>query len=74
MSDIFSIAVKPKRKEVYKTYRRAINGRTFIIERRASHEWEGWYDDDHAVTYVGKTMGSVLADAMSDIPTKTDLT
>jgi hypothetical protein len=48
-------------------YRIKINDREFIIERSTSPfagcRYEGYYDDDHAMTYCGETVTEVYQDA-----------
>ncbi len=51
-----------------KTYRYTapLSGRTFAVEQRTSSQWEAWYDDDHSMTYVARTMKEVIGDVLSD--------
>jgi hypothetical protein len=48
-------------------YSITINDRKFIIERSTSPfagcRYEGYYDDDHAMTYCGETVTEVYQDA-----------
>ncbi len=40
-----------------------ISGRLFHIEKVNSRKWEGYYDDDHSITYDGTSRRELLEEA-----------
>ena len=43
-----------------------VMGRRCYIEQRTSHDWRGWFDDDHSVEYAATTKTELLADMRND--------
>jgi hypothetical protein len=61
--DSFRVGGKKKKKTAKREY--VFNGRKVSIEKNGS-EWDGWFEDDHSVTYTADTKGELLADIESD--------
>ena len=58
----------PKRKKRKLAQQREIvlGNRRFIYEQESSRQWSGYFDDNHAITYVERTKRELLDDAMCD--------
>lgn len=64
--NLFTLPVKKKKSRKLHNSTVTINNRQFHIEQVSSREWEGWFADNHAVTFVTPTKRELLEDAHAD--------
>jgi hypothetical protein len=62
--DFFFVTVPAKRRRQAKTVYQ-FKGRKAHVERHGN-EWNGWFADNHAMTYVAETKREVLADMQAE--------
>ena len=66
-AEAFSLPRKAKRKSQIGVQREMMFGsRRFIYEKETSRQWSGYFDDNHAITYVQPTKAELLEDAATE--------
>jgi hypothetical protein len=63
LADFFPAPAKKKRK-AKREYE--FNGRRAIVEKYGARNWEGYFDDDHSVTFIAETKHELLADMQAE--------
>lgn len=61
LADIFSIPAKRRRGLAHGTI--IHRGRKFNFEQITSHRWDGYYDDDHGMSFEAPTKRQLLEEA-----------